>query len=89
MTTGNILENCLREGFIDYNTKADSRYVPRIVTNNRAQKTKVLDTLVTQLTYCDEFYFSVAFITKSGIACLKDVLLEYKDRPVKGYILAS
>lgn len=53
MTTGNILENCLREGFIDYNTKADSRYVPRIVTNNRAQKTKVLDTLVTQPTYCD------------------------------------
>lgn len=89
MTDNNVLEDCLREGFINYNVKADKRYVPRIVTNNARKKTKVLDTILSQLTYCNEFYFSVAFITKSGIACLKDTLLQFKDRPVKGHILAS
>lgn len=30
-----ILEQCLREGFIDYTVQADQRYVPKILTNNR------------------------------------------------------
>jgi HKD family nuclease len=55
MTDNNVLEDCLREGFINYNVKADKRYVPRIVTNNARKKTKVLDTILSQLTYCNEF----------------------------------
>ena len=37
------LEQCLREGFIDYTVEADQRYVPKILTNNRDKKRKVLD----------------------------------------------
>lgn len=29
------LEQCLREGFIDYTVEADQRYVPKILTNNK------------------------------------------------------
>ena len=38
------LEQCLREGFIDYTVEADQRYVPKILTNNKDKKRKVLDT---------------------------------------------
>lgn len=87
MAEYNILEQCLREGFINYKVEADQRYVPQILTNNRERKRKVLDTLLAQLYHCDEFLFSVAFLTKSGIACLKDALLE--NHQAKGKILAS
>lgn len=32
------LEQCLREGFIDYTVEADQRYVPKILTNNKEKK---------------------------------------------------
>ncbi|MDU3113189.1 MAG: hypothetical protein E7F13_07280, partial [Megasphaera sp.] len=81
------LEQCLREGFIDYTIEADQRYVPKILTNNQEKKRKVLDTILSQLYVCDSFLFSVAFLTKSGIACLKDALIE--NRQAVGKILAS
>lgn len=87
MTTYNVLEECLREGFIDYKVNADKRYVPKMLINNRAKRLKVLDTVLSQLYSCDEFLFSVAFITKSGIACIKDALIQNNN--VKGQILAS
>ena len=80
------LEQCLREGFIDYTIEADQRYVPKILTNNQEKKRKVLDTILSQLYVCDSFLFSVAFLTKSGIACLKDALIE--NRQAVGKILA-
>lgn len=81
------LEQCLREGFIDYTIEADQRYVPKILTNNKEKKKKVLDTILSQLYVCDQFWFSVAFLTKSGIACLKDALVE--NHRAGGKILAS
>lgn len=89
MENDGVLENCLREGFIDASVQADQRYVPQVLVNNKERKVKVLNTLLTQLEQCDEFFFSVAFITKSGIACLKDALLSVAHRNVKGKILAS
>lgn len=82
-----LLEQCLREGFIDYHAPGDPRYVPRLLTNNTAKQVKVLDTLLTQLETCQEFFFSVAFITKSGLACLKDGLIH--NPKARGKILAS
>lgn len=82
-----ILEQCLREGFIDYTVQADQRYVPKILTNNRQKQRKVLDTILHQLYRCDEFLFSVAFLTKSGIACLKDAFIQ--NHTSRGKILAS
>ena len=82
-------ENCLRKGFIDYKITATDDYIPRLITNNPAREEKVLDKILAQLALCDSFFFSVAFVTKSGIACLKDALLELERRGVKGIILAS
>ena len=80
---------CLGAGFIDYNIDKDERFLPKILTNNSEKKVKVLETLLYQMKNCDEFFFSVAFVTNSGVACMIDILNELKERNIKGKILAS
>ena len=79
----------LEAGFIDYDVKTDERFLPKILTNNQNQHVKVLENLLYELESCDEFFFSVAFVTNSGIACLIDTLKELENKHIKGKILAS
>ena len=79
----------LEAGFIDYDVKTDERFLPKILTNNQEQKVKVLENLLYELENCDEFFFSVAFVTNSGIACLIDTLKELENKHIRGKILAS
>ena len=85
----NELALYLEAGFIDFNIETDERFLPRILTNNQQQKVKVLENLIFELEHCDEFFFSVAFVTNSGIACLIDTLKELENKNIKGKILAS
>ena len=82
---------CLEAGFIDFNIdeKTNERFLPKILTNNQKQQVKVLESLLSELKNCDEFFFSVAFVTNSGIACLADALNELQNKNIKGKILAS
>ena len=50
---------------------------------------KVLTSVVADLTKCDEFMISVAFITNSGITVLLNTLSDLEQRGVKGRIIAS
>ena len=36
-----------------------------------------MENLLFELEHCDEFFFSVAFVTNSGIACLIDTLKKF------------
>ncbi|MHC1718938.1 MAG: DUF3427 domain-containing protein [Acidaminococcaceae bacterium] len=83
------LRKGLETGFVNLQHIADDRYVPKILTNNRTKQTKVLDTVLYELESCDEFFFSVAFITNSGVACLIDVLKKLESKNIKGSIIAS
>lgn len=83
------LELCLEAGFIDFNINNDERFLPKILTNNQQRQVKVLENLLYELRHCDDFFFSVAFVTNSGVACLIDILEELKERNIKGRILAS
>ncbi len=79
----------LEAGFIDFNIETDERFLPKILTNNQKEQVKVLEGLLYELEHCDEFFFSVAFVTNSGIACLIDTLKELQNKNIKGRILAS
>ena len=79
----------LEAGFIDFNIETDERFLPKILTNNQQEQVKVLENLLFELEHCDEFFFSVAFVTNSGIACLIDTLKELENKHIKGKILAS
>ena len=61
----------------------------KLLTNNYKQGIKVSHELITQLNACEAFYFSVAFINKSGLAVLKQALIDLKDKGIRGKIITS
>ena len=85
----NHIQQSLFKGYIS--EKADSKldFLPEFLINDRTQHLKVLTTILQELRSCDEFWFSVAFVTTSGVASLMNTLLELKDRNIKGQIVAS
>ncbi len=64
-------------------------YKPRLLINDIDQGEKVLTSVVADLTKCEEFMISVAFITNSGVTVLLNTLSDLEQRGVKGRIIAS
>ncbi len=55
----------------------------KLLTNNYKQGIKISHELITQLNSCDTFYFSIAFINKSGLAVIKQALIDLKDKGIR------
>jgi len=83
------LQQSLFKGYISESAESATELLPELLTNNPTQHRKVLTTILHELQDCDEFWFSVAFITTSGVATLMNTLLELKERRIKGKIVAS
>jgi HKD family nuclease len=83
------LSESIRTGFIDQVIQSDKAYRPELLTNDHKQGKKVLSTILRELETCEEFWFSVAFVTTGGIATLMNTLLDLEKRNIKGKILAS
>ena len=81
-----ILEG-LKTAFIDRKYNSNLAYKPQFISNNYKIGKKVSATLEDELAKCNEFIFSVAFITEGGIALLLQSLKELEKRGVKGRIL--
>lgn len=79
-------------GFIDRSIHSKKEYLPELITNDKSIGTKVLTTILKELRELkdgDEFWFSVAFVTTSGVATLIDTLIDLEKRKIKGKILVS
>ena len=85
---GDLFES-LKTGFVDKVVQSNREYRPQLVVNDKGTGRKVLTTIERELRTCDEFWLSVAFITTSGLATLKNTLIELKERKIPGKILAS
>lgn len=83
------LNDSLITGFIDRNKNSSEEYQPRLLVNDNLTERKFLNQIIHELKMCDEFYFSVAFITNSGIAALFNSLRELEERGIKGKIVTS
>ncbi|WP_028857048.1 DUF3427 domain-containing protein [Psychrilyobacter atlanticus] len=83
------LRKSVETGFIDKDHSSNNLYLPQLVTNNRLKNKKVLSVILNELRNCDEFYFSVAFLTKSGVAVLINTLEELRNKGIKGKVLVS
>ena len=81
------IENSLYKGFIDQNKPVSSQFKPKLLTNKHHES--VLSTLLQELKTCKTFYFSIAFITEGGLATLKTMLYDLKQKGIKGRILTS
>lgn len=79
----------LRSSFIQEDPKADERYAPHLVTNDRKTGSNVLSVLQSELSDCTQFDFSVAFVTSSGVQVLVEILAELERRHIPGRILTS
>lgn len=83
-----ILERSLKKAFIDQ-TYEGSLYDPQIIINDTKNKQYMLNVLQNELDTCEEFFFSVAFLTQDGLAALKTQLADLHMRGIKGKILTS
>ena len=83
------LQQSLLKGYISDKNESKPELLPEFLFNDKTQNHKVLTTIIRELQDCEEFWFSVAFITTSGVATLMNTLLELKERSIKGKILVS
>jgi HKD family nuclease len=83
------LINGLQTGFVDKQIVAQNDFVPKILLNDKAEGKKVLSSIVNELSGCSEFWFSVAFVTTGGVACIINTLEELAKKNIKGKILVS
>ncbi|MFB0958444.1 MAG: hypothetical protein QMB61_05420 [Clostridiaceae bacterium] len=85
----NQLEFGIRTSFINREITSDPFLRPQLISNDYKQGKKMLTALTEELSKCDEFYISVAFISMGGITPLLLVLKELEQRGVKGKILTT
>jgi len=83
------LAQSLQTGFIDHLVHSNKDYVPQYLTNDKRAGKKILTTIDRELKSCDEFWFSVAFVTTSGVASLIQTFIELERKGIKGRIVAS
>lgn len=83
----------LMEGFktatIDMGYQSNPEYRPEFLSNNPRIGKKIFVSIEQELMLCDQFKISVAFITKSGITPLLQVLRELEKKGIPGEILTT
>ncbi len=89
MEDTDFLEKALHTSFINKSSLSPEKYHARLLSNNPEEGEKVISSFIKELKDCDEFYFSVAFITMSGLVMLLKTLRELDKRGVRGKILTS
>lgn len=82
------LEQSLKKAFIDQKNEG-SLYDPKFIVNDTNKKQFMLNVLQNELETCEEFFFSVAFLTQSGLAALKTKLADLHIQGIKGKIVTS
>lgn len=83
----------LMEGFktatINMGYQSNPEYRPEFLSNNPKIGKKIFVSIEQELMSCDQFKISVAFITKSGITPLLQVLRELEKKGIPGEILTT
>ncbi len=81
-----LLKRGLYTSLIEQNENTMGIYQMQLIDNDEQI---MIDRLVQNLLKCQKFIFSVAFITKSGVALLKTTLLKLEEKAIPGIIICS
>jgi len=84
-----LLLKATEYGLINNKIEAKLNFSPQLIINDNKKGLKVFTQIKKELLTCKSFYFSVAFITYSGINILIETLKELEKKGVKGKILTS
>ena len=83
------LQQGMHTAFIDAGTISNLAYKPQFVSNDYKNGHKVLASIEEELSSCDAFAISVAFITLSGVTPILQTLKELEQRGISGRILTT
>ncbi|MBO4783841.1 MAG: DEAD/DEAH box helicase [Lachnospiraceae bacterium] len=75
------------KAFIDSSRESDPSFSPSFLSNTRGKK--VLTVIERELKGCDNFFFSVAFITEGGVEPFLQTLKELETKKIRGRILTT
>lgn len=81
------LKKSIDTSLINSNINGSELFQHQLIANEKGKK--MISEIRRQLRECDEFYFSVAFITKAGTSMIIEELSELEKKGVKGYILTG
>lgn len=81
------LRKSIETGLIDKTTLSLEDQRPSLLLNNK--NTKVINYIRKELESCDEFYFSVAFITEGGLSLLLHTLNVLNEKGISGKMITS
>lgn len=83
------LQKGLENAYINETLYSNLAYKPQFISNNYKEGKKVLTYLIDELSKCDQFQISVAFITYGGIEPLLPILRELEEKNIQGQILTT
>lgn len=83
-----VLEQSLKKAFMNKEIEG-SHYDPKLIINRPKEKEFLLNVLQEEIDSCEDFFFSVAFITQDGLNALKSHLSDLADRGISGRLLTS
>ncbi|MDO5853351.1 MAG: DEAD/DEAH box helicase [Thermoplasmata archaeon] len=79
----------LDHGFVRRSPDALEDFSPRLLLNDPARNLSVITSLKGEMDSCDEFMFSVAFVTYDAVNALIQIFEELEEAGIRGRILAS
>ena len=85
---GQLLLDSVHSALIDSEHYSPESYRPKLVSNDGNGKI-VLSTLEKELKNCDSFDISVAFVTRGGLCCVIQDILELSKRNVHGRLITT
>lgn len=91
MTTNFLvnLQNSINTGFINSEIESFKNLQPKILINDKTAEKKVLSSIIENLLQCNEFTFTVAFLTSGGVKSLHNTFKDLEERNIKGNIIIS
>lgn len=83
------LQQSLATALIDNKINSLPDLQPQIIYNDYNSGSNLLVELLQELQTCKRFYFAIAFITQSGLICLKECLKLLQEKNITGDILTT
>lgn len=83
------LQQSLASALIDDKINSLPNLQPQIIYNDYNSGSNLLVELLQELQTCKRFYFAIAFITQSGLICLKECLKCLQEKNITGDILTT
>ena len=84
----NLLDGII-SGLIEDDPDVSPQYQPKLILNDYLKGTKTLEYITNNISSCESFILAVAFVTRSGVACIHQTLKEFGARGGSGTILIS